>query len=151
MTIEPGPDQPSPAPPPPPPPGRVADLITTDTKCLKCEYDLRGLALDAACPECGTAVAVSVKSPTGAAFAIASLVLGIISIVSVVGCWFIGVVPGILAMVFAHVAKNRVISGMAHPSSLGMATAGRICGIIGIALALAYLVLIFAMAIVGGF
>src|SRR6266516_3761138 len=34
----------------------IALEITTDIVCERCHYNLRGLAADGACPECGTAI-----------------------------------------------------------------------------------------------
>jgi hypothetical protein len=54
--------------PPPLPFGHTADSIVTagdlasrDVPCLRCGYNLRGLAPDGACPECGTPVARSLR------------------------------------------------------------------------------------------
>lgn len=61
--------------------------------------------------------------------AVASLELGIISIVCVTGFFytsFIGVVCGILAIVFGHKARRQTKSGIA--------TAGFVCGIVGLSL-----------------
>ena len=46
----------APPPPPPPSPSTAAPL-----RCLRCEYDLRGLSRDAHCPECGTPVEPSAQ------------------------------------------------------------------------------------------
>ena len=61
-------------------------------------------------------------SPPGRGFAIASLVLGIISIL------FAGIILGPLGIIFAVVASNQGYKG-------GMLTAGLVCSIIGTSLA----------------
>jgi hypothetical protein len=42
-------------------PSAVAVMVTADTPCRKCGYNLRGLSIDGRCPECGTPVGVSVN------------------------------------------------------------------------------------------
>src|SRR5688572_1575750 len=39
----------------------VARLVNSDLPCHKCGYNLRGLALDGRCPECGTPVGTSAR------------------------------------------------------------------------------------------
>src|SRR5262245_65813461 len=36
-------------------------FVTTDLPCRKCSYNLRGLAMNGRCPECGAAVGLSVQ------------------------------------------------------------------------------------------
>ena len=61
--------------------------------------------------------------------AIASLVMGILALVSYYG----GILFGILAIVFAHMANNKIESSNYLQGS-GMAKAGKIMGIIGLAI-----------------
>lgn len=102
-------------------------------RCNKCGYDLKGLTIGEFCPECGHQIGMpgSQDAPTSGA-AVSSLVLGILAIIS---CTFYGV-PGLifgpLAMYFASRAKKQVLAGRASPSSLGLAGAGKVLGIIGI-------------------
>ena len=65
--------------------------------------------------------------------------LGILSLVS--SC--LGIVLGILAIAFAGTADRQVQAGIASPNSKGMATAGRVCGIIGLILGVVWLCLPF--------
>ena len=67
--------------------------------------------------------------------AVASLVLGIVSIVFS----FIGLIPGIVGLILGIVAKKKAPSGMA--------TAGLVCSIIGVAMTL--LVIIACAACIG--
>ena len=65
-------------------------------------------------------------------YAIASLVLGILSLITTCCCFcipLINLVFGILAIVFAIVDKNR-------PDKTGMSTGGLVCGIIGVVLSI---------------
>ncbi len=41
----------------------MTDVISNDTLCVKCRYNLRALRLDARCPECGTPVRDSMEKP----------------------------------------------------------------------------------------
>jgi hypothetical protein len=74
------------------------------------------------CPSCGAQFgnAAAPKTP-GLGMAIASMVLGIISLL----CF--PYITGVLAVIFGAVAKNNGYKS-------GMATAGIVCGIIGVAL-----------------
>lgn len=74
------------------------------------------------CPSCGAQFgnAAAPKTP-GLGLAIASMVLGIISLL----CF--PYITGVLAVIFGAVAKNKGCKS-------GMATAGIVCGIIGVAL-----------------
>jgi len=121
--------------------------------CLSCGFDLRGLRLGERCPECGTAInAIAPPAGQRSGPAVASMVLGICSLVA---CMFYGVIGlpcGIIAMVYARKARVLAQTGEAPMSSLGMAKAGRVCGLIGIilnslmlALVLAYFVFIIVV------
>ena len=123
--------------------------------CTNCGAQLDGLHIGQPCPNCGTPVGTAgPRSGKSSGKAIASMVLGICSIV---GCMFYGLpalVCGILAIYFARSAKRDVESGVADQSSLGMISAGRICGIIGLSLGalmivmiIAYFVFIFAFIV----
>ncbi len=122
-------------------------------KCLACGYNISGLALGERCPECGSEVrqfATSGEQTSGKA--IASMVLGIVSIVTCMGYGIIGMPCAIIAIVLAKKARLAIQAGTAPPSSQGMATAGRVCGWIGVvlnALMLAYLVVIIFVLVLG--
>ena len=69
----------------------------------------------------------------------AALVCGIIGLVCGVTyfLWFFAIVLGILAIIFGAVGRGRASRGLA--ANGGSATAGLVCGIIGIVLPLVYL------------
>ena len=72
------------------------------------------------CSNCGAPLTATVQNTdNGKNFAIASLVLGIVSI------FCFGIIVGTLAIVFSRMAKSKGYPG-------GMATAGFVCGIIGL-------------------
>lgn len=81
-------------------------------------------------------------APQGNGMATASLILGICSIVLF---WlsFIGIVCGVLAIIFAVVAKNK-IKANPNTTGAGSAKAGLITGIIGIAI---WLVMVIVVAV----
>lgn len=66
-------------------------------------------------------------------FAIASMVIGILSLVLCCCSEYIGLVLGILAIIFAVIAKKQ--------SPSGMATAGLVCGIIALVLSAVSIIL----------
>ncbi len=93
----------------------------SEISCVNCSYDLRGLTAGHRCPECGLSVAQSFQGGSGiSGFAIASLVLGIVSFLLVWG----GIITAPLALHFARRAKQDMIAGRASPGSRGLATAG---------------------------
>ncbi len=110
-------------------------------RCQSCGYDLIGVAIGDRCPECGTQVmqwATNASQTSGKA--IASMVLGILSIITCLAYGILGVPCGIIAIVLAKKARLAVQDGTAPASSLGMATAGRVCGWIGLILSSLYLI-----------
>ena len=119
--------------------------------CANCGYSLKGLNIDAMCPECGTAVVRSVGADgRGNGYAVASLVLGICGIV--LGCstyGLVGIVCGPLALIFHAKAVEKVRNGLAPASTLGLAKAGRICGWIAIGMALLVFVMIALFILLG--
>jgi hypothetical protein len=124
--------------------------------CLSCGYDLVGVRIGDRCPECGSVVNQFGSRQQTQGKAIASMVLGIVSLVTCFAYGLIGMPCAILAIIYAKKARLAVQAGTAPVSSLGMATAGRVCGWIGVVLngiGLAFFlfyVVIFVVAIVGG-
>ena len=121
----------------------------TSVYCIQCGYNLTGVAIGSTCPECGRTVAPSFHGQTlpTSGKAVASMVLGICSII---GCMFYGIpslICGPLAIIFAILAKKQVARGEAGSSSAGMATAGLICGIVGVSLVALLIVFIVVMIV----
>lgn len=126
------------------------------TACLSCGYNLVGVRIGDHCPECGTEVNQFGPRQQTQGRAIASMVLGIVSLVTCFAYGVVGMPCAILAIVYAKKARLAVQAGTAPVSSLGMATAGRVCGWIGVvlngiglALLLIYIA-IFLIAVIGG-
>ncbi len=69
----------------------------------------------------------------GSGMAVASLVLGIVSLV-LCWIWVVGIPVGILAIVFGVLSKKQ-------PANKGMAMAGLVTGIIGVVLAIVIIVI----------
>ncbi len=116
-------------------------ITPTSVFCVQCGYNLTGVAIGSTCPECGRTVAPSFHSqmlPTSGK-AIAALVLGICSIPICILYGIPSIVCGILAMVFSSKAKAQVVEGDVNPASKSMATAGWICGTIGLCLGIIYI------------
>lgn len=113
--------------------------------CAYCGYDLRATPIGSNCPECGNPVNFQqprVYQSNGNA--VASLVLGIVSIVGCFGYGIVSIICGPLAIYFGGKARKAIQAGYADPNSDGMATAGRVCGIIGTCLgSIGILILLF--------
>jgi hypothetical protein len=116
---------------------------------MSCGYEIVGVAVGGHCPECGSVIRqFAVQGGQTQGKAIAALVLGICAIV--MSCMTYGVAGlpcGILAVIFAKQARLAVQNGTAPVSSLGMATAGRVCGWIGLALSGVFLLLLAGMIV----
>jgi len=123
--------------------------------CAYCGYNLAGVTLGQACPECGNVMSNHPSQTNlGSGTAVTSLVLGIVSIV---GCMLYGVLSvtcGPLAIYFGMKAHRLIREGKTNPNSRGMATAGKICGIIGTCIGGLYflfmIVLVVGLTMSGG-
>lgn len=139
----------TPIPPPTPPPTRPIGGPGA-VPCASCGYDLRGVAIGSVCPECGSPVnqigppVYSGVPPQTSGKAIASMVLGIVSIVTCMFYGLPGIVCGTIAVVLARKAEVAIQVGEAPVTSRGMAKAGRVCGWVGISLGIVYLLLVVA-------
>lgn len=79
--------------------------------------------------------------------AVASLIVGIISIPMSCLCTLFSLPLGILAVILGFVAQSQIKQGTADGK--GMATAGIICGFVSIGLAVLFLVLAIFMQMPG--
>jgi hypothetical protein len=109
-----GAPQPQFAPPPPAAPIPTASMPTAPLPVSALPYQ----------------VPASIGSPQNG-MAIASLVLGIVSLVTIL-CYGFGLIPGILAIVFGILARKEIRRTEAQ--GMGMAMAGIVCGSIAIGL-----------------
>ena len=72
----------------------------------------------------------------------------VLGTVSIVGCMFYGVLSvtcGPLAIYFGMKAHRLIREGKADPNSRGMATAGKICGIIGTCIGGLYIMFVIVL------
>ncbi|MBL4592132.1 MAG: DUF4190 domain-containing protein [Phycisphaerales bacterium] len=81
--------------------------------------------------------------------AIASMILGICSLLMCIAYGLPGIICGFLAILFAKHANQRIASGLAPESSAGMAKAGKICGWIGLSLSMIVLLFLIAVFVLG--
>lgn len=125
------------------PPSPADDLAETHVRCLRCGYNLTGVTIGSPCPECGERVApIDVRPASG--YAVASMVLGIISIPGCFACGVPSLICGTLAIIFWFVARREIATGQCSSGSAGMALAGLITGIIGVSLFLLLVMLSIA-------
>ncbi len=108
---------------------------STHVTCPNCGYNLTGVPIGGNCPECnlmiGRGTIHNPNLPTNG-YAIASLVLGICSLVLCSAWGLPTLICAPLAIYFGGVARRQVARGGYAPSSAGLATAGRIMGWIGV-------------------
>lgn len=103
--------------------------------CTNCGIQLDGLRIGEPCPNCHAPVGSSAQTGSKSnGKSVAALVLGICSFVGCLLYGLPGIVCGVLAIVFGNKVRQGVADGEIHVSSLGMANAGRVCGIIGLCL-----------------
>ena len=72
-------------------------------------------------------------------------VLGIVSLVTML-CYFVGVIPGILAIIFGILARKQI--RQSDGQGYGMATAGLICGSIAVGLVVLGVAVIIGIIVV---
>lgn len=118
-------------------------------QCVNCGHNLSGTFVGQPCPECGAPVRmVAGGGGQGQGHAVASLVLGIVSIV---GCMFYGL-PGIICgpigIVMGVIARRRIREGLSAPTSGSLAKAGLICSWIGTALSTIFIGFFVVMIII---
>ncbi len=137
-------DEPDPPGPPPHDNAYPQPVTQARVTCTRCGYNLTGVSIGGKCPECGAPVDHSLYAAGAAtvnAFAITSMVIGIVSVVGLCCCW--GGFIGILGLIFGFIAMNQIKTGTYSSSSYGMALAGLICS--GTALACTLIFVIIAI------
>ena len=114
--------------------------------CPKCNYSNQDF--DTVCINCGSPLENNeynnfVSNPPMPAktngFAIASLILGISSIV--LCCCYLGAITGPLAVVFGFLAKNKIRNSGGTEKGDGLALAGIITGFVGFGIFVLFIVL----------
>lgn len=98
------------APPPPPPPmaAPTAARVEHDISCRKCGYNLRGLSVEGRCPECGSAVGLSLQGDL-LRYSEPAWVDGLRRGISLI-------IAGIAVMVLAVIASVLLNGGRAAPT-----------------------------------
>lgn len=103
----------------------------TDPRCTFCGYILTGLSVNEKCPECGKPIWDSNISPPTSGLSIASMVLGIVSIMSCMAYGLPALITGPLAIIFGEISIRQFKRGERAGSTRGFSLTGRICGWIG--------------------
>lgn len=121
--------------------------------CIECGYDLSGTAVGGQCPECGRPTADSLRTlpvqTSNSSLPMTAMVLGIVSIVSVLVCLPLAVC-GPVALALGWKANRDIRSG-AIIGSAGMATAGMVMGVFGSVLMVLFIAIIIATFASSGF
>jgi len=124
------------------------DQLDTQLQCSTCNSTFTAVVPDVSGAPAPIAYA---QTQGGNGRAIASLVLGIVSIPT---CFLYGIVSlicGILAVVFGVSVKKAIQRGETPESARGLAKAGRICGWVGILLSLLYWVVLIGVIVWFGY
>lgn len=110
----------------------VRDASRPRVPCARCGYDIAGQRLGDPCPECGEPVRqFPLDARTNSGMAVASMILGIVSVIGCMAYGVLSIICGPLAIWFSIKAKRAIREDRAARSSGGMATAGLVCGIVG--------------------
>lgn len=110
--------------------------LPNDPKCTFCGYILTGLSVNEKCPECGKPIWDSNINPPTSGLSIASMVLGIVSLLSCVMYGLPGIVLGPLAIIFGEISICQYKRGERAGSTRGFSMTGRICGWISFSVSL---------------
>jgi hypothetical protein len=109
--------------------------------CPKCSSPINDP--DLVCSQCGYSLPAAPTQIKTNGFAIASMVLGIVSI-PLLCCCYIGAVPAIIAIIFGFIARNKIKEAFGSQKGEGMALAGIITGFS--TLGLIILLLVFSLS-----
>lgn len=109
--------------------------------CTFCNYELSGLLVTQNCPECGKPIWDSNIQPPTSGMAIASMVVGIVSLVSCIFYGLPALVLGPIAIIFGEIANRQFKNGTRAGNTKGFALTGRICGWAGFAIGATIVVL----------
>lgn len=115
-------------------PQQPPPLARSGVHCQSCGYDLLGVRIGDPCPECGTPIMQFVGAGQSSGKAVASLVLGIVSLVTCSFYGLVGMPCAILAIHYAKKAELAIQCGNAPVTSQSLAKAGRVCGWVGVGL-----------------
>ena len=129
-------------------PCTVCGTLPSDPKCTFCGYTLTGLQVNEKCPECGKPIWDSNIQPPTSGLSIASMVVGIVSLVS---CFLYGLpalILGPLAIIFGEIANRQHKRGDRAGNTKGFALTGRICGWAGLAMGITVLGFIVWMILI---
>jgi hypothetical protein len=132
--MEPGPPMPEPEPPPiVAPQAGGADRVVP--RCATCGYELTGLRVDGACPECGAPVWSPAQGQDPyLALGVTSLVCGVLSLVACLSFGPFSVLPAGAGIVTGEIAVRKYRKAGISATGRGLAVAGRITSWIGMAL-----------------
>lgn len=119
-----------------------------DPRCTFCGYILTGLQVNEKCPECGKPIWDSNIQPPTSGLSIASMVLGIVSLVSCLMYGIPALILGPLAIIFGEIANRQFKRGERAGNTKGFALTGRICGWAGLAAGLTFTGIIVWMIVV---
>lgn len=118
-------------------------------RCHTCGYELTGFNIEGTCPECGHKIwSPDANHPTSG-YAITSLVLGCLAIMSCAAFGPLAVVFGLPGVIFGHLSTAQVRRGTHGGATKGLAIAGLVLSYIG--LSIAVVILLFFLLMFGGF
>lgn len=118
-------------------------------RCNTCGYELTGFSVEGVCPECGTKIWNPHTMQPTSGYAITSLVLGCLSIVSCATIGPVAFVFGLPGVIFGHMSTAQLRRGTRGGATKGLAIAGLVLSYIGLSVAIIFL--LFFLLMFGGF
>jgi|LSQX01.3.fsa_nt_gb RsiW-degrading membrane proteinase PrsW (M82 family) len=110
--------------------------------CINCEYPLEFVEYSGSVDNSGMNNSYQAKKTNG--LAIASMVLGIVS-VPLICCCYVGILTGILAVIFGFIARKNIRESQGTQEGMGMALAGIIIGFVVVGCTLVLILLYVAV------